>query len=286
MILLIIILIGGYFVYTNYKDIDGGWSEWSEWSECDKECDTGIQVRIRQCNNPSPQAGGKQCEGTDTEQRYCNTHQCVLDGGWSSWTNWSKCSKDCGGGKSSRFRVCNNPIPQAGGKDCVGNDTEEKDCNIQACPQMKPGTYKLKMGDKYCYVGDNRGVICDSLTDPGSFNSIFKVIQPDSNKKEFEIEIPHLLGNTKYCYNSGGGVMACVFEDEIPEPDLNGGDPTPFRNKWYMELDQDDGSYTLIAADSGWEYDKVVPRYCKENINNNIYCYSEYPTGRKFYFEE
>jgi hypothetical protein len=34
----------------------------------------------------------------------------------------------------SRSRFCINPLPQNGGKDCVGKFIETLDCNTQACP--------------------------------------------------------------------------------------------------------------------------------------------------------
>lgn len=47
--------------------IDGSWSCWSSWTPCSRR----IQTRDRQCNNPSPQNGGNQCEGTNTDTRNC-----------------------------------------------------------------------------------------------------------------------------------------------------------------------------------------------------------------------
>ena len=43
----------------------------------------------------------------------------VVDGGWSDW-NTGKCSVPCGGGIKEKFRLCNNPTPSCGGKECSG----------------------------------------------------------------------------------------------------------------------------------------------------------------------
>ena len=56
-----------------------------------------------------------------------------VDGGWSEWTVWGTCSVTCGGGTESRTRTCTNPVPQNGGAECTGPDTESQDCNTQAC---------------------------------------------------------------------------------------------------------------------------------------------------------
>lgn len=64
---------------------------------------------------------------------------CVLkdvDGGWSSWGHWSECSATCGDlSVRKRNRLCNNPIPQNGGKACEGQIFELELCNVTSCPQ-------------------------------------------------------------------------------------------------------------------------------------------------------
>ncbi|XP_013361362.1 PREDICTED: semaphorin-5A isoform X2 [Chinchilla lanigera] len=58
----------------------------------------------------------------------------AVNGGWSAWTPWSKCSRDCGRGIRSRKRVCNNPEPKYGGVPCLGPSLEYQECNILPCP--------------------------------------------------------------------------------------------------------------------------------------------------------
>nr|QNH72431.1 toxin candidate TRINITY_DN25980_c0_g1_i1.p1 [Pachycerianthus borealis] len=57
----------------------------------------------------------------------------VVDGQWASWSKWAACSKACDGGVRSRWRLCNNPTPQYGGKVCLGLAREEGDCSTQSC---------------------------------------------------------------------------------------------------------------------------------------------------------
>ena len=57
------------------------------------------------------------------------TPDSILDGGWS---RFGSCSKTCGGGTQSR--MCSEPAPANGGKDCGSDATKE--CNTQVCPGL------------------------------------------------------------------------------------------------------------------------------------------------------
>ncbi|XP_020495109.1 netrin receptor UNC5A isoform X3 [Labrus bergylta] len=53
--------------------VDGGWSEWSKWSACDADCS---MWRSRECTQPSPGTGGKECQGLDLQSLNCTSEQC------------------------------------------------------------------------------------------------------------------------------------------------------------------------------------------------------------------
>ncbi|XP_078346319.1 LOW QUALITY PROTEIN: SCO-spondin-like [Oculina patagonica] len=118
--------------------VNGGYSDWGSYGECSKSCGGGVQTRKRICTNPPPANGGEDCNGLgpDTSTRKCNTQACPVDGGYSDWGSYSKCSKSCGGGLKTRRRTCTNPQPAHGGKDCsgLGPDISTTECNIQECP--------------------------------------------------------------------------------------------------------------------------------------------------------
>eukprot|EP01012_Entosiphon_sulcatum_P000436 TRINITY_DN1006_c0_g1_i1.p1 TRINITY_DN1006_c0_g1~~TRINITY_DN1006_c0_g1_i1.p1 ORF type:complete len:814 (-),score=114.08 TRINITY_DN1006_c0_g1_i1:118-2538(-) len=59
--------------------VDGGWSSWQDVGTCSKVCGTGKQLQKRFCNNPSPCNFGKPCQGSDTQERPCNTDPCRRD---------------------------------------------------------------------------------------------------------------------------------------------------------------------------------------------------------------
>uniref|UniRef100_A0A665U109 Thrombospondin-1-like n=1 Tax=Echeneis naucrates TaxID=173247 RepID=A0A665U109_ECHNA len=113
---------------------DGGWSHWSPWSSCSVTCGSGVITHIRLCNSPTPQFGGKDCEGEGRQTQKCQMSPCPINGNWGPWSPWDTCSLTCGGGDQTRKRLCNDPAPSYGGKDCVGEPTETQKCNKKACP--------------------------------------------------------------------------------------------------------------------------------------------------------
>ncbi|CAH3047177.1 unnamed protein product, partial [Porites lobata] len=58
----------------------------------------------------------------------------VVDGGFSNWSNWTKCSVTCGTGFQLRTRSCTNPLPEHGGKLCAERSSGEgRNCTLQPC---------------------------------------------------------------------------------------------------------------------------------------------------------
>ncbi|ELK06090.1 Complement component C7, partial [Pteropus alecto] len=47
-----------------------------------------------------------------------------IDGGWNCWSSWGPCVQ----GKKTRTRKCNNPSPSGGGKSCIGEASESRQC--------------------------------------------------------------------------------------------------------------------------------------------------------------
>ncbi|XP_027059146.1 coadhesin-like isoform X4 [Pocillopora damicornis] len=116
--------------------VNGNWGQWGQWSACTKTCKEGKQSRKRECNSPTPQYGGKACEGKAVGIRICNANvPCPVDGNWGGWSEWSTCTKTCKQGKQSRTRKCNSPIPQYGGRKCDGQSSQTQICNQKVpCP--------------------------------------------------------------------------------------------------------------------------------------------------------
>merc|ERR1711974_26719 len=56
--------------------VDGGWSAWGAYTTCTATCGGGMKKKTRSCNNPTPDHGGKLCDGSESETDTCNTEQC------------------------------------------------------------------------------------------------------------------------------------------------------------------------------------------------------------------
>ncbi|KAF7994238.1 hypothetical protein HCN44_003328 [Aphidius gifuensis] len=81
---------------------------------------------------------GSPCE----DNKICYEGECIssnemktINGGWSDYGSFSKCSRTCGGGIKSRHRYCNNPTPMYGGQYCLGKKIDYQICALKKCPQ-------------------------------------------------------------------------------------------------------------------------------------------------------
>ncbi|XP_046859272.1 LOW QUALITY PROTEIN: tolloid-like protein 1 [Xenia sp. Carnegie-2017] len=59
-----------------------------------------------------------------------------INGGWTSWSPWTKCNRLCGGGYQEQRRFCRNPIPRNYGVSCSGKNYKRRFCNVQKCTEF------------------------------------------------------------------------------------------------------------------------------------------------------
>lgn len=58
--------------------VDGGWGPWSPWATCSATCGGGVKNRMRECNSPQPQYGGRKCIGKINDSDSCNKEVCPI----------------------------------------------------------------------------------------------------------------------------------------------------------------------------------------------------------------
>ena len=65
----------------------------------------------------------------------------TVDCDWTSWSDWSSCSKTCGAGVREKSRQVKttaqndgSPINLRFGSPCSGSARQTESCNIQECP--------------------------------------------------------------------------------------------------------------------------------------------------------
>ena len=59
--------------------VDGGWGPWGTWGPCSATCGGGTRKKLRNCDKPKPQNGGKSCnsDGSANEKsESCNSASC------------------------------------------------------------------------------------------------------------------------------------------------------------------------------------------------------------------
>ena len=72
---------------------------------CSVTCGGGDRSRSRECgfNLTKGNEDANPCKASLKENEQCNTAACPI---FSPWTEWSECSKTCGGGSQKRAREC------------------------------------------------------------------------------------------------------------------------------------------------------------------------------------
>ncbi|CAH1773844.1 unnamed protein product [Owenia fusiformis] len=163
---------------TQHCPVDGVYAAWSEWDTCSLTCGGGSQSRYRSCTGPF--YGGAECEGPEKETQDCNTHNCPVDGVYSTWSEWNTCNVTCAGGQQSRYRTCDGPYFE--GDDCQGPDLEYRDCNTHFCPV--DGVYEEWSSWSLCNVTCAGGMRGRSRTCVGPFYGGADCIGPDIEKQE------------------------------------------------------------------------------------------------------
>jgi len=78
-----------------------------------------------------------------------------VDGGWTPWSTFGRCSVTCGTGDLQLLRYCRNPRPKNGGKQCIGPSRDQIPCTRKICPGTgrAPGGGYQRVGAPGGYLG-------------------------------------------------------------------------------------------------------------------------------------
>lgn len=130
---------------------DGGWSLWSPWSSCSVTCGEGQITRIRHCNAPVPQLGGKDCEGSGRETQRCTAQPCPSKY-FSLWGEHSKAAS------SFQRRLCwttrlPHASPEATFPMCFGQAfcLSFRKCWLKSAQYVFSCTIKFQATDSLCF---------------------------------------------------------------------------------------------------------------------------------------
>ncbi|CAH1257651.1 SPON2 [Branchiostoma lanceolatum] len=208
-------------------------SNWSGFSRCNRLCGGGITARSRYVKQ-KPLNGGKTCPQL-SEIKRCNTDPCDApkavktnvpskpkesvktveevkektevvpeDCEVTKWSDFSTCSRRCGGGSMVRSRYITQK-PLNGGKPCP-QLSERKECNLEPCPVTKA-------------ISDN------DLSRPENSAKSVEKVQPEPEVVASDCKVSDWSGFSKCNRRCGGGVM--VRSRTVTQKSLNGGKPCP-----------------------------------------------------------
>lgn len=135
-------------------------TSWSSWSSCSGTCDTGIQTRHAIVVQPQAN-GGIPCP--DLQNRNCSLPPCDSDC-VHSWSTWTECTRQCGGGTKSRAPIIT--FAAVGTGKCPGPETIP--CNTGLCPAI----------DQNCYATWSEWSDCSVTCGNGTQIQFISIISP------------------------------------------------------------------------------------------------------------
>ncbi|KAI4806607.1 hypothetical protein KUCAC02_017425 [Chaenocephalus aceratus] len=191
---------------TVQQVVDGQWSSWTPWGRCSVSCGAGLQSRYRFCSSPQRSGSGLPCLGPHREDQVCLAAPCDRDGGWGRWSNWTDCTKSCGGGVQSRRRECDSPRPEGEGNYCEGLGSEVIACNTNHCPvapcSKVPGTAFSSCGPS-CPRSCDDLAHCEWQCEPGCYCTEGKILSANGTVCVEREDCPCIDLSTDTGWNQG-----------------------------------------------------------------------------------
>ncbi len=152
----------------------------------------------------------------------------ILGCQWSEWTDWSTCTKTCGGGVESRVR---EKLPGLG--TCEGPTSETKACDNEVCPlENDERSLLLVIGGETVVSRENEHSKSVEIIGP---NGLCKMSGSYYNSKAFAVHnvsfgvfnsigVPDLPeGRGKLCaaYDPSGAIIVCGGGERFWRPNAN-----------------------------------------------------------------
>lgn len=204
--------LGGHWLVSVYNvsrssNAFSVWTSWGLWSACSKTCNGGQRTRLRMCS------GGNDCKGNSSQSQQCSNNECVIpvNGGWSAWEGWSRCSLTCGGGFQTRMRTCTNPPPSSGGAMCSGTSSQSQPCNTNHCPVNGGWSLWGAWGSCSKSCGDGSQVRMRNCTSPPPSNGGALCVGSSSQSQSCNSEAcPSVCQEGAPAFDQCGQRCACV----------------------------------------------------------------------------
>lgn len=134
---------------------DCRFSEWSDWSSCSSTCGKGIRTRTRTFIDEHAHQTG--CSQVDLIEKEICLSECVGNATCVTrdWSDWSKCSIDCGQGFRKRTRSPIGPMKQA----CESVELVEMEPCTGSCSSDEPASCEVTEWSQWseCSVACGKG---------------------------------------------------------------------------------------------------------------------------------
>ncbi|XP_067044439.1 coadhesin-like isoform X2 [Acropora muricata] len=142
---------------------------------------------------------------------------CIVNGGWSKWSEWSVCRHPCM--VKLRTRECNNPAPESGGLNCTGSKVEQYPCGSSVeCQSPPPPTGVVSYGTPDAQVCGN-GYELITLTD-AQYDASSSYAEGPNDQVKQQSRIDHMPSMGKVNNTAGRGAW-CADHSKAVAKDKN-----------------------------------------------------------------
>ncbi|MGH0173029.1 UNVERIFIED_CONTAM: hypothetical protein FKN15_020671 [Acipenser sinensis] len=193
--------------------VDGKWTSWVSWAACSVSCGGGTRQRTRACASPSPQYGGRQCEGNDVHIDFCNSEPCPNIDECRDGTHQCRYNQICENTRGSYHCTCPHGYRSQGvGRPCLDINECERvptPCAYQCL--NTPGSFKCLCPPGRQLLGDGKSCAgLEKLPIYGSYSDGYRQAQFSPVGNHYQRQY-HNLASQTYNTNSGYSNVRAPF---------------------------------------------------------------------------